>query len=173
MFFLGLIPLLAGGGGAAVAGGGGAVVVGGLTTSQVLVAGGLLAAGTGAVVYSQSRSRSRAEATPCLDCNGEIWRAVAMAQGEDVGGTSGSTVSAGPVMNTQPITKAQGHERFDATRAMLTRRQAATREDALLRARRFLDSHSWLGKRSFEVRGVRGGIRWDLDSYGPSDNFVS
>lgn len=162
-----LIPLLVGVGGG---GGAAAATTGGVSAGTVLFYGSAVAAGVGAGVYLNSRS----EATTCAECtSGQQWRVVAHAQGTDVGGTSGSTVSSGPIIKGSPVTKAEGIMKLDEVKAMLTRSQRQLREEAYARAVRYIQTHAYLGKKSFEVRNVRGGARYDVDSYGPSDNFVS
>lgn len=151
------------------------------------VAYGLLAVGTvvvgGAIYMSQSRTADRSRANDrtttrtadCIPCR--QWRVVAHAQGTDCGGTTGSTIGALPVILTVPVPALTGAACAQSTYALLDRNQKKIRAEAFARALRWLSERpangGYLGQKSFEVSGVRGGIRFDIDSYGPSNNFVT
>lgn len=160
-----LVAAFAGGGTAA---GTAAATTGGVTAGSVLLYGSATGVGVAGGVYLRSRSRAR----ECVDCQEKRWSIVAHAQGTDVGGTSSSTVSAGGLEKSTPVLKAEGIMKLTQVREMLTRRQRELREQAFDKAVNYIQKHAYLGKKSFEVSDARGGARYDVDSYGPSDNFV-
>ena len=124
---------------------------------------------------SRASGRSTTRTGDCIPCR--QWRVVAHAQGTDCGGTTRSTIGAAPVILTVPVPAAAGAACAQATYAMLNRTQQRIRTEAFARALRWLSERpangGYLGQKSFEVAGVRGGIRFDIDSYGPSNNFVT
>lgn len=160
-----LVAAFAGGGAAA----GTAGTAGGVTAGSVLFYGSAVGTGVAGGLYLGSRSRAK----ECVDCQEKKWRIVAHAQGSDVGGTSSSTVSAGALEKSSPVLKAEGIMKLTQVREMLENRQRNLRELAFAKAVAYIQTHAYLGKKSFEVRGASGGARYDVDSYGPSDNFVA
>ena len=148
---------------------------------------GLAVAGTaiaGAWVVSQSSSRpATSTSTPTATKDACItkcepkrpWAVRVHAQGTDMGGTSGSTLGAPPLVQTSgPISVAQGIELASATYALLARRPSVNLAAAYEKCVAFIGSHrpyGWLGQRSFY--GLKGGNnRFDVDSYGPGPNFL-
>lgn len=169
--------------------------MGTLVAGAPLLAGGppgwlayaALAVGTvvvgGAIYMSRSRSESQSRSTDrttartadCVPCR--LWSVVTHAQGKDMGGTSGSTVGALPLLFSVPIPAMTGAAHAHSTYALLNDTQRKVRAGAFARALKWLGERpangGFLGKKSFEVDGVKGGIRFDIDSYGPSNNFVT
>ena len=132
------------------------------------------------VEQSQSRSRSRAEARPRVDpipiprerCV-RPWSVRVHAQGTDIGGTSGSTIGAPPIVQGSPIAAAQGVALASATFALLTSRQQRNLTPAYEKCVAFIVTcRGFLGKRSFYGLS-RDNNRFDVDSFGPSPNFVT
>ena len=131
-----------------------------------------------AVTKSRSEPRAipraipkTAERTPCQ----RPYSVRIHAQGTDMGGTTGSTIGLAIPPQCTPVTVAQGSALSAAVQAMLTKRQLAVRVQAIARAEKYIVSAppaGVLGQKSFEVPGVRGGLRYDVDSYGPSPNFI-
>lgn len=149
---------------------------------------GLAVAGTaiaGAWVASQSSSRSRTSSSTqtstsdvCITkCEAKRpWSVRAHAQGTDMGGTSGSTLGAPPLLQISgPISVAQGVGLASETFALLSRRSSENLAGAYEKCVAFIGSHApygWLGQRSFY--GAKGGNnRFDVDSFGPSPNFIA
>lgn len=148
---------------------------------------GLLAVGTvvvgGAVYMSQPRTsersrvsdRTTARPADCVPCR--QWTVRTHAQGTDMGGTSGSTLGAPPITLTVPIPALTGAANAQSTYAMLDNTQRRVRTEAFAKALRWLSERpangGFRGQKSFEVSGVRGGLRFDIDSFGPSNNFVT
>ena len=139
----------------------------------------------GAWVASQSSSRSRASSSTqtatsdvCITkCEGRRpWSVRVHAQGTDMGGTSGSTLGAPPVLQTTgPISVAQGVGLASATFALLSRRPSENLAGAYEKCVAFIESrppYGWLSQKSFY--GAKGGNnRFDVDSFGPSPNFIA
>lgn len=134
--------------------------------------------GTLAVEQSQSRSRSRADAQPRVDAIPKEecprpWSIRVHAQGTDIGGTSGSTIGAPPIVQGSPITASQGVALASATFALLTSRQQRNLSPAYAKCVAFIEScRGFLGKKSFYGLS-RDNNRFDVDSFGPSPNFVT
>jgi len=133
-----------------------------------------------AAEHSQSRPRSRSRpeaqptenAIPKEDCP-RPWSVRVHAQGTDIGGTSGSTVGAPAIVQGSPITVAQGVALAGATLALLTSRQQRNLAPAFEKCVAFIEScRGFLGKKSFYGLS-RDNNRFDVDSFGPSPNFVT
>ena len=124
---------------------------------------------------SQSTNRSTTRTADCIPCR--QWTVRTHAQGRDMGGTSGSTLGAPPITLSVPIPALTGAANAQTTYAMLDNTQRGIREAAFAKALKWLRERpangGFLGQKSFEVSGVRGGIRFDIDSFGPSNNFVT
>lgn len=134
----------------------------------------------GAFAVSEMRSqtvpdtRAQAKAKDCTtqDCP-RPWSVRVHAQGTDIGGTSGSTIGAPAIVQTFPVTIAQGVALATATYALLTKGQKANLALAYEKCVRFIQTcGGFLGKKSFYGLS-RDNNRFDVDSFGPSPNFVS
>lgn len=98
------------------------------------------------------------------------------AQGSDIDGTSGGTKGAPPLVSSTPITVAATLALSQATWAMLTKREKKVRTGVKMQLERWVikrPTNGFLGQKSFEVPSVRGGIRYDIDSFGTSPNLIS
>ncbi|MCP3137834.1 hypothetical protein [Pyxidicoccus xibeiensis] len=124
---------------------------------------------------SRTNDRTTARPADCIPCR--QWTVRTHAQGTDVGGTSASTIGSPPITLSVPIPALTGAANAHSTYALLTNTQQRVRAEAFAKALRWLSgcpsSGGFRGQKSFEVTGVRGGIRFDIDSYGPSNNFVT
>jgi len=140
-------------------------------------------AALGALAGRHASSRSRSTSIPRTrdvtieDCPPRRpWSVRVHAQGTDIDGTSGSTIGAPPVTQTSgPVCVAQGVALAGATFAMLEARPQRNLEPAFDRCVRFIEARppaGFLGKRSFYGRS-NDNNRFDVDSFGPSNNFVS
>lgn len=134
-------------------------------------------AAVGVMAYERGRTRTReraeprAEDVPRVPCP-RPWSVRVHAQGTDIGGTSGATIGAPPIVQTSPISKAQGAALAGATFALLTSRQQSNLALAYGKCVAFIEScPGFLGSRSFYGRS-RDNNRFDVDSYGISPNFV-
>jgi hypothetical protein len=137
-------------------------------------------AATAAVAYlaaSQTRSRERTRtetrtrdvAPPCP----RPWSVRVHAQGTDIGGTSGSTIGAPPIVQTSPVLVAQGVALAAATYALLGARQQRNLANAYAKCVKFIQTcGGFLGQKSFYGLS-RDNNRFDVDSFGPSPNFVA
>lgn len=124
--------------------------------------------------HSRARADTKADAVPVEECpNKRPWSVRVQAQGIDIGGTSGSTIGAPPIVQQSPIAAAQGVALASATYALLTSRQQKVRMVAYPKCVAFITScGGFLGKRTFQDR-VGESVRFDVDSFGPSPNFIS
>lgn len=99
------------------------------------------------------------------------------AQGIDCGGTPSSTIGAPGLVNPSvPFPAASGVALSNVTWGMLARRQRDIRISAKARLERWILARppgGFLGKQTFSVPGVQGGIRYDTDSYGISPNYIA
>jgi hypothetical protein len=120
-------------------------------------------------------TRSQAKTKDCTtqDCP-RPWSVRVHAQGTDIGGSSGSTIGAPPIVKTiSPVLIAEGVTLATATYVLLTKRQAANLAPAYEKCIKFIRScGGFLGQKSFYGLS-RDNNRFDVDSYGPSPNFVS
>lgn len=139
-------------------------VVGALTVSQS---------------QSQSRSGSRSETNTrditIEECPKRPWSVRVHAQGTDIGGTSGSTVGAPPIIQMSPISKAQGVALATATFALLRSTQQRNLAPAYEKCVTFIEKRppsGFLGQKSFYGLS-RDNNRFDVDSFGVSPNFVT
>jgi hypothetical protein len=113
----------------------------------------------------------------CKRCN---WSVRIHAQGSDLsGGTSKSTVGAPRLLKRQPITVAEGLALSKATQALLTKGQLKIRLGAIVKLEKYIQGLPPSGlhnqQLSFDVwppLKKAKGARYDVDSYGPSANFV-
>ena len=130
--------------------------------------------------YESTRSRTQADAIPDVQavpktkCPPRPWSVVVHAQGDDIGGTSTSTIGADAIVQTSgPVTKAQGVALASLTYEMLQKRQAKNRAIAYAKCVKFIQTcPGFRGKKTFDaIEGPSN--RFDVDSYGPTDNFVS
>jgi len=153
------------------------------------VGGTIITVGTvmlGNEVYQATRSEAeavpRAPAVPRTDTcvSGNCPRSYSVrvhAQGRDCGGTTGSTIGAPPLVNNgAPIAAAAAIGLSQATWAMLSRRQRNVRIQAKTRLERWVAARppsGYLGEKTFPASDPSGGKRYDIDSYGPSPNFIS
>jgi hypothetical protein len=144
-----------------------------LGLGTLVVGGAIYMSSSKSETTTSSRTTARTEAD-CVRCR--TWSVRTHAQGIDMGGTTGSTLGAPPVVLSQPISALTGAANANTTYALLTPSQARIRADAFTRALKWLSERpangGYLGQKSFEVNGVRGGIRFDIDSFGPSNNFI-
>ena len=106
------------------------------------------------------------------------WAEHVHAQGIDIGGTTKSTIGAPTVESCiAPIPVLEGIASAHATNAMLTEYQAKNRKEQLPKLLKWLSNlpanGGFLGKHSFPNNKIPGGIRFDLDSFGRSNNFIS
>jgi hypothetical protein len=80
------------------------------------------------------------------------------------------------LIHYRPIAALAGAANAHTTYELLTPTQAANRKEAFARALKWLSERpangGFRGQKSFEATGMRGGIRFDIDSFGPSNNFV-
>lgn len=144
-----------------------------------------LAAGTvvvGGVIYMSSSTTNKEAKTDTSTksdtqtCRNRDWSVHSHAQGTDIGGTTKSTIGAPTVVSCNPIPVSMGTANANATYAMLNKTQAKNRAEAYAKALKWLSNlpanGGFLGQKSFENHKVSGGIRFDIDSYGPSNNFI-
>ena len=131
------------------------------------------------IIYMSSRSKTKEKAIPkattdTIPCR--TWSIKSNAQGTDIGGTTGSTIGALPVISPAPISILVGAANAQTTFAMLGNRQATVRAEAFAAALNWLSglpaNGSLFGEKSFVVSGMQGGIRFDLGSYGPTNNYI-
>jgi hypothetical protein len=145
---------------------------------------GALWATSKAVDMARSRVGERAEprviprAVPCERCEPPRPYAVRVhAQGRDCGGTSSSTIGAPPYTRIGvPITSGEGVALSAATWAILNRSQRSARTLAKARLDTWVLARppgGFLGQKTFPASDPSGGKRYDVDSYGPSNNFVT
>lgn len=137
------------------------------------------AVGLGIIYMSRPKSKAKtkpAERAEPITKPCRMWTVRTHAQGTDMGGTTGSTLGAPPIVLNIPISAALGAANAAATYALLTRRQAEVRTDVYAQALKWLAQRpfngGFLGQKSFPVLGMAGGIRFDIDSYGCSPNFI-
>jgi hypothetical protein len=135
-----------------------------------------IAAFTAYELRSQTATQTR-EQTQVGDCTAEDcprpWSVRVHAQGTDVGGTSGATIGAPAIIQTSPILVAQGIALAAATFEMLTSRQQRNLDQAYAKCVRFIETcRGFLGQKSFYGRS-HDNNRFDVDSFGPSPNFIS
>ena len=146
---------------------------------------GVVALGTvavGAWVASSSSSQTRAiprTSTRTRDRTREScprpWSVRVHAQGTQIGGTTGSTIGAPPILKTTPVTVAEGTALAAATFALLSKSQKKNLTGAYQKCVAFIDSRppaGFLGKKSFYGR-LRDNNRFDVDSFGISPNFIT
>lgn len=133
----------------------------------------------GALYMERNRTKSKEKTIPRVDTDVmpcRMWSVHAHAQGTDMGGTTKSTLGAPTVVLPSPISILVGAANAHSTYAMLTHSQATIRAGAFAKALAWLSTlpqnGGFLGKKSFEVLGMSGGIRFDIDSFGPSNNFI-
>lgn len=152
-----------------------------LTVGAVLV-------GSQALEMARSRDRAEPRVIPRTDAcsasgtrqhcpNQRPYSVRVHAQGTDCGGTPRSTIGA-PALSRQgsPITAGEGVALSIATWSLLSRTQRNTREMAKVSLEAFILARppaGFLSKRSFPASDRRGGKRYDVDSFGPSANFIS
>lgn len=146
----------------------------------VAVLGSAVVAGIGYIGMSSRRSQSIPVSTTstskrvCVECP-RPWSVRTHAQGSDIGGTSGATVGASPIVKTSPITVAEGVALAAATYGLLTRSQMKNLAGAYEGCVSFISKrppYGFLGSRSFYGIG-RDNNRFDVDSFGPSNNFIA
>lgn len=155
--------------------------------ATVAVAGVVGVGGAALVNQAQNQSKAQSEAKPgvivqCPASTSEAtkekkqkrpWSIRVHAQGTDIGGTTGSTVGAPPIVQMSPILVAQGVALAAATFALLTARQQNNLQLAYAKCVNFIQTcGGFLGSKSFYGRS-RDNNRFDLDSYGPSNNLVA
>ncbi len=141
-------------------------------------------AAVGALTMSQSSSQSRTRSpTRTRDVTMEDcpppprpWSVRVHAQGTDVGGTSGSTIGAPPIVQTSgPVSAGQGVALAGATFALLGARQQRNLAPAYEKCVQFIETRpplGFLGKKS-HYGASRDNNRFDVDSFGPSPNFIA
>jgi len=153
------------------------------------VLGTVITVGTvlvGNEVYQASRSRPRAvpraepRAVPrtneCTTGNCRAYVVRVQAQGMDCGGTTGSTIAVPAINSPQPIPAAAAIGLSAGTWALLGRRQKSIRTQAKARLEAFVLSKppgGYLGEKTFRASDPSGGKRYDVDSYGTSNNFIA
>jgi len=146
----------------------------------VAVLGSAVVAGIGYIGMSSSRSQSISESTTstrervCEECP-RPWSVRTHAQGSDIGGTSGATLGAPPIVKTSPVTVAEGVALASVTYGLLTRSQMKNLADAYENCVSFISKRpprGFLGSRSF-YGFSRDNNRFDVDSFGTSPNFIS
>jgi hypothetical protein len=153
------------------------------------VAYGLLAVGTvivGGMAYN-NYSKTRDQSVPTTQavpdtarrtCN-RPYSVVVHAQGSIIGGTTGSTMGAAPIIRpAPPITTVEALGLSAATFAMLGRRAATELAPAKVRLDTWIAARppaGFLGQHSAYPggRAGQGGNRMDLDSYGCTPNLVT
>lgn len=137
-------------------------------------------AAVGALSFSQSQARSedKPRAIPrdvaVQDCNRRPWSVRVHAQGTDIGGSTGSTVGAPPIVQMSPVTTAQGIALAAATFSMLGARIQRNLEPGYERCVAFIRTRpptGFLGKKSFFGRS-HDNNRFDVDSFGLTPNFI-
>jgi hypothetical protein len=148
----------------------------------IVFAAAVAATAATAVILAQTSSRSESRSEPKArdiiveDCAPpRRWRVRVHAQGTHVGGTSGSTVGAPPLNQPSPILVAQGVALADATFALLTARVQKNLQAAYEKCTQFIrvrPPHGFLGQKSFYGLS-RDNNRFDVDSFGPSPNFIA
>lgn len=103
------------------------------------------------------------------------WSVRAQAQGHIIGGTSGSTLGATPVSNpARPVTAQEGLAHAQRTFNMLNHGQAAALTNAYAKCVKYVSNcppNGYLGKKTFR-NDSRTCNRFDMDSFGPSNNFI-
>jgi hypothetical protein len=125
---------------------------------------------------SESRTQSRTRDVVLEDCAPpRPWSVRVHAQGTQVGGTSSSTIGAPPLVQQSPIVVDQGVGLAAATFALLAARVQKNLQAAHAKCIQFIGARppgGFLGSKSFYGLS-RDNNRFDLDSYGPSPNFVA
>lgn len=145
---------------------------------------GVIVVGGGAAAYllydaatatdTRTDAGTRTETgTATRSCN-RPWTARVHAQGNDCGGTTGSTIGAPPLVKTQaPVTQAEGVGLSNATWALLSGRQQSIRRQAKARLEQYIRFYPPVNlPKSFPASDRSGGIRYDIDNYGCTPNFV-
>jgi len=154
------------------------------TVAWVVVGTGLtiaMGAGMAKLEDELSKSRTRAPAVPlsrtaeCEKC--KRYTARVHAQGKDCGGRTTSTIGVPALVKSIPVTVAEGLLLSKGTQGLLNRSQLEIRVNVIVQAEKYIMDGPKVGGRlrekSFVVRGVRGGIRYDVDTYGDGPSFVS
>ena len=99
------------------------------------------------------------------------------AQGTDCGGKTGSTIGVEGLTKNIPITVAEGLTLSAGTWALLNKTQRKVRETAKESADAYISAGpsvgGYLGKKSFPASDRRGGKRYDVDTFGDGNSFVS
>lgn len=144
---------------------------------------GVIALGTLAVGALAVSSSSRTQAIPRTKTQARDrtrercprpWSVRVHAQGTQFGGTTGSTIGAPPIVQSAPVTVGEGVALAAATFALLSKSQKKNLADAYRNCTAFIGSRpptGFLGKRSCYGRS-RDNNRFDVDSFGPSPNFI-
>ena len=125
---------------------------------------------------SESRSQSRTRDVVVEDCAPpRPWSVRVHARGDARRGASGSTVGAPPLVQQSPILVAQGVGLAAATFALLAGRIQRNLQAAYTKCTQFITARppaGFLGSKSFYGLS-RDNNRFDMDSYGPSPNFIA
>jgi hypothetical protein len=124
---------------------------------------------------SRATSRTQTRDVTVEDCPKRPWSVRVQAQGTDIGGTSGATVGAPPIVQKSPIPASAGVALAGATFALLGSRQQRNRADAFEKCVEFIEARppgGFLGTKS--LYGLsRDNNRFDIDSFGVSPNFIT
>ncbi|MBL3576126.1 hypothetical protein JMK10_17605 [Rhodovulum sulfidophilum] len=144
---------------------------------------GLATLGGGYLIYENSRSKT--ESGPATGAQTDTgrkscdrpWSVRIHAQGNVIGGRGSATLGAPPILKTTaPVTVAEGLALSASTFALLSRGQAKALASAQMQANKWISQRppgGYLGQKSFYgVGGQRGNDRFDVDSYGCSNNFI-
>ena len=135
--------------------------------------------GVGIMYMSSSKTETKTNTkvkTDTQTCK-PPWAEHVHAQGTDIGGTTESTLGAPTKTScSAPMLVSDGIASANETNAMLTKNQANNRKEQLPKLIKWVsklpNNGGFLGQKPFENIKIPGGIRFDLDSYGPSNNFI-
>jgi len=97
------------------------------------------------------------------------------AQGVDCGGTSRSTIGLPALISPQPIPTVAGVAQSNGTWALLGRRQKRIRTGAKTALEAWVLSRppmGWNNMKTFPATDPSGGKRYDIDSFGTTNNFI-
>ncbi len=124
---------------------------------------------------TRTRTQTRTRDRVCVECPSRPWSVRVHAQGTQIGGRTGSTLGAPPIIKNVPVMVIEGNGLAAATYALLTRRQGLNLTGAYEKCISFISScppAGFLGSKSFYGRS-RDNNRFDVDSYGLTPNFIT
>ncbi len=134
----------------------------------------------GKKVYDATQDRSRAvprtDTDTCQNCK-RPYSITVHAQGTDCGGTTASTIGAPALVSVGvPFPAAAGVALSNATWGLLTKSQKKVRTAAKVKMETWILNRppgGFLGQKTFPASDPSGGKRYDTDSYGPDNNYIT